>query len=108
MIRECHSIVQAGVLFVYIEIKKARIVSNKCYYSFRFYVENIVNTRELRPTNSWCVGPRPGPPDMMEQHARYNHKFYSTVFPSDTVYIASIRNPQKWFISYVDFMGTYR
>ena len=45
---------------------------------------------------------------MMEQHARYNKKFYSSLFPGDTVYIASIRNPQTWFISYVDFMKTYR
>ena len=70
--------------------------------------ESLVNTREMEPGGSWDVGPHRSNPHIMEQHARYNHKFYTKNFPEDTVYITSLRNPVKWFISFVDFMGAYK
>jgi len=70
--------------------------------------ESLVNTRELEPGNSWDVGPHNrSHPHIMEQHARYNHTFYTKNFPNETVYITSLRHPVKWFISYVDFMKAY-
>ncbi|XP_067939520.1 galactose-3-O-sulfotransferase 3-like [Watersipora subatra] len=69
---------------------------------------SLVNTREMSPGKSWRIGPDSEHPNLMEQHARYSHRFYQKHFPNNTVYITSIRDPVKWFISFVDFMKAYR
>lgn len=69
---------------------------------------SLVNTRIRKPGRGWDIGPDRDHPHIMEQHARYSHRFYHTHFPNNTVYITSIRDPVKWFISFVDFMPTYR
>ena len=72
-------------------------------------VDHVVDTRELEPGISWDIGPSKHlPPHVMFLHARYVKEFYDRLFPNDTVYITSIRQPSKWFISYVDFMPLFR
>lgn len=90
--------------------------SHRCLYHHSFYyisvistfVESLVNTREMKPGNSWDIGPQRSPAHVMEQHARFNPQLYAKYFPDETVYITSIREPVSWFISYVDFMAVFK
>ena len=57
---------------------------------------------------SWDIGPDRNNPHILEQQAKYNHDFYQKHFPNHTVYLASIRHPVDWFISFIEHRIQYR
>ena len=72
-------------------------------------VPGLVNVRELTPGLSWDIIPdRKQNPTISFSHHRYYPKFFDQYFaPESTVYVSSIRDPVKWFISYVDYNPKY-